>query len=367
MLAGWMNRKQQLVIDYLLEENKVLREQLDIHANGKRLRYTAKQRRRLSDAGRKLGRQLLMQFATLVTPETIYAWHRKFVAMKYAPKNRDLSAAKERRAKRDALIIKIASENAGWGYGRIQGMMQHLGYHKISTSTIGEVLREAGIQPSPTRGRGVSWKEFVRIHAEQIAATDFFFVPVWTLKGLAMFRVHFVIDVFTRKVKITHIGCQYSGDLMVQIGRHLTDGFDGFLKGKKYLIHDRDTLFTEKFRNLLRSAGTTPWRLPIHMPMMNGYAECFVKTIKRECLDHVIFFSEDALRKTIAEYMVHYHMERPHQGIDNRIIEPEAQTYRNTGRIVKRARLGGLLNYYYRADNPRVGDGNGGKEEKAVA
>jgi len=232
MLAGWMNRKQQLVIDYLLEENKVLREQLDIHANGKRLRYTAKQQRRLSDAGRKLGRQLLMQFATLVTPETIYAWHRKFVAMKYAPKGRDLSAAKARSAKRDALIIKIASENAGWGNGRFQGMMQHLGYHKISTSTIGEVLREAGIQPSPTRGRGVSWKEFVRIHAKQIAATDFFFVPVWTLKGLAMFRVHFVVDVltrafrrlggcalialrrysfslryvFTRKVKITHIG-----------------------------------------------------------------------------------------------------------------------------------------------------------------
>jgi len=112
MLAGWMNRRQSRwggIIEYLLEENKVLREQLDIHANGKRLRYTAKQQRRLSDAGRKLGRQLLMQFANLVTPETIYAWHRKFVAMKYAPKNRDLSAAKARSAKRDALIIKIDS------------------------------------------------------------------------------------------------------------------------------------------------------------------------------------------------------------------------------------------------------------------
>ncbi|MBN1403945.1 MAG: hypothetical protein JW942_05705 [Opitutales bacterium] len=120
MLAGWMNRKQQLVVEYLLEEHKVLREPLDIHADGKRLRYTAKQQRRLSDAGWKLGRQLLMQFATLVTPKTIYAWHRKFVAMKFAPKNRDLCAAKERSAKRDALIIKIASENTGWGYGRIQ-------------------------------------------------------------------------------------------------------------------------------------------------------------------------------------------------------------------------------------------------------
>ncbi len=197
--ANWLDEPETAAcIEFLLEENKVLREQLDIHAKGKRLRYTAKQKRRLSDAGRNLGRQLLMQFANLVTPETIYAWHRKFVVMKYTPKGRDLSAAKARSAKRDALIIKIATENTGWGYGRIQGMMQHLGYHKISTSTIGEVLRESGIQPSPTRKRGVSWKEFVRIHAEQIAATDFFFVPVWTLRRLAMFRVHFVIDVLTR-------------------------------------------------------------------------------------------------------------------------------------------------------------------------
>ncbi len=140
-------------------------------------------------------------------------------------------------------------------------------------------------------------------------------VPVWTLRGLAMYRVHFVIDLLTRKVEITHIGCQYSGELMLQIARNLTDAFEGFLTGKKYLLHDRDTLFTNAFRELLRSSGTIPFWLPVCMPMMNGgryasppgYAECFVKSIKRvpslrsgdkakrPCLDKMIFFSEDAL------------------------------------------------------------------------
>ena len=97
MMAGWMNRQQQRVIEYLVEENRVLREQLDVHAKGKRIRFNAKQRRRLAKKGRRLGRKTLMEIASLVTPETIYAWHRKFVAMKHALKGRDHSAAKARR------------------------------------------------------------------------------------------------------------------------------------------------------------------------------------------------------------------------------------------------------------------------------
>ena len=109
-------------------------------------------------------------------------------------------------------------------------------------------------------------------------------MPVWTLRGLVLYRVHFVIDLLTRKVEITHIGCQYSGDLMLQIGRNLTDPFDGFLLGKKWMLHDRDPLFRQDFRELLRSSGTIPFKLPKNMPMMNGHAECFVKSIKRESL-----------------------------------------------------------------------------------
>lgn len=133
MMAGWMNRQQQRVTEYPFEENRVLREQLDVHAKCGRIRFNANQRCRLAEKGRRLGRKVLMEIASLVTPETIYAWHRKFVAMKFAPKGRDHSAAKARREERNALIIKLATENAGWGYGRIQSVMQSLGWTKLST------------------------------------------------------------------------------------------------------------------------------------------------------------------------------------------------------------------------------------------
>lgn len=354
MLAGWMNRKQQHVIEYLAEENRILREQLDIHTKGKRIRFSVKQRRRLAEKGRRLGRKILAEIATLVTPETIYKWHRHFVAMKFSPKGRDHSAAHKRRAERNALIIRLATENAGWGYTRIQGVMQNLGYHTISTSTIGEVLRGVGITPSPDRSSRMDWKTFVRIHQDQIAATDFFMVPVWTLKGIVMYRVHFVIDLMSRKVEITHIGCQYCESLMLQIARNLTDSFSGFIQGKRYLLHDRDPLFTNAFRKLIRNSKTVPFKLPRNMPMMNGYAERFVKSIKVECLDRMLFFGEDALRRAVNEYVNHYHHERPHQGLKNNIIEPNAEVFRNQGEIRKIAHLGGLLNYYYRENLPNL-------------
>ncbi len=136
MMAGWMNRQQQQVIEYLVEENRVFREQLDVHSKGKRIRFTAKQRRRLAEKGRRLGRKMLKDICNLVTPETIYAWHRKFVAMKFAPKGNDLSAARARREERNALIIKLASENAGWGYERIQGVMLQIGRNLTMPSTV---------------------------------------------------------------------------------------------------------------------------------------------------------------------------------------------------------------------------------------
>jgi transposase InsO family protein len=168
--------------------------------------------------------------------------------------------------------------------------------------------------------------------------------------------VHFVIDLLTRKVEITHIGCEYSGDLMLQIGRNLTDPFDGFLLGKKWMLHDRDPLFHQDFRELLRSSGTIPFKLPKNMPMMNGHAECFVKSIKHECLNKMIFFGEGSLRRAIDQYVSHYHHERPHQGIENRIIKPDAETFRNQGPIRKIAHLGGLLNHYYRDRIPENPD-----------
>ena len=110
---------------------------------------------------------------------------------------------------------------------------------------------------------------------------------------------------------------------MEQVARNLTDGFDGFLKGSEFLIHDRDPLFTAGFKGILHQEGINSIRLPKRSPNLNAFAERFVRSIKEECLDQMIFFSEKSLRYAITEYVAHYHGERNHQGLDGRIIRPQ--------------------------------------------
>ena len=119
--------------------------------------------------------------------------------------------------------------------------------------------------------------------------------------------------------------------------------------GKRYLIHDRDPLFTEAVRGLLRDSGVKPLRLPANSPNLNAYAERFVLSIRRECLDRFVPLSERHLRTAVTEYVVHYHTERNHQGLGNELITPLPASANDAGPIVSRERLGGILNYYCRA------------------
>ena len=136
---------------------------------------------------------------------------------------------------------------------------------------------------------------------------------------------------------------------MSQIGRNLTGNVDGILLGKNYLIHDRDPLFTEEFLSMLGDVGVKSVKLPARSPNLNAYAERFVRSIKESCLDRLIWFGEDSLRKGIREFVLHYHCERNHQGLDNRLIIPDASRAGDRGRIRRQERLGGMLNHYYRA------------------
>ena len=138
-------------------------------------------------------------------------------------------------------------------------------------------------------------------------------------------------------------------DGMKQVARNLTDMWDGFLLGKRYLIHDRDPLFTEAVRGLLRDSGVKPLRLPANSPNLNAYAERFVLSIRRECLDRFVPLSERHLRTAVTEYVVHYHTERNHQGLGNELLTPLPASANGAGPIVSRERLGGILNYYCRA------------------
>jgi putative transposase len=135
---------------------------------------------------------------------------------------------------------------------------------------------------------------------------------------------------------------------MRQIGRNLTDAVDGILKDKRYLIHDRDPLFTAEFLDMLADAGVKSVKLPRRSPNLNAYAERFVRTIKESCLERMILFGEESLRTAIQNFVAHYHTERNHRGLANQLINPEPGYLGNKGSVQRRQRLGGMLSYYYR-------------------
>jgi transposase InsO family protein len=220
--------------------------------------------------------------------------------------------------------------------------------HELARSTIAEMLKRHGIEPAPERRRKTTWKEFLTRHWELIVAADFFTVEVWTRRGLRRFIVLFFIELSTRKVQMAGIATDANGLWMSQIGRNLTDAVEGIMKDKRYLIHDRDPLFTAEFLGMLAEVGGKSVKLPARSPNLNAYAERFVRSIKESCLERMIFFGEGSLRKGIHEFVTHYHGERNHQGLGNRLITPDECHADQRGAIRRRERLGGLLNYYYR-------------------
>src|SRR5262245_32567549 len=174
-VAGWLNQRQQQVIEYLVEENRVLREQI----GRRRLRFSDNQRRRLAAKAKRLGGKVLAEVATIVTPETLLAWHRKLIAKKYDGSAFHRQGRPPTSTGISNLVIRMAEENRGWGYRRIQGALSNLG-HLVARPTIANILKRHGIEPAPERNRKTTWKEFLRRHWAQIIAADFFTVEVWT-------------------------------------------------------------------------------------------------------------------------------------------------------------------------------------------
>ena len=174
-------------------------------------------------------------------------------------------------------------------------------------------------------------------------------MEVWTWKGLKRFWVLFFIDLATRQVEIAGISSAANGFWMSQVGRNATDAVDGIVFGKRYLIHDRDPLFTAEFQQLLASVGVKSVKLPRQSPNLNAYAERFVRTIKESCLERLVLFGERSLRSAVHEFTQHYLKERHHQGLGNRLVIPDSTPTNRTGPIQRRQRLGGMLNFYQRA------------------
>src|SRR5262249_28547175 len=221
LLAAWVNRQQQAVIDDLLEENRVLR----AAQQSRRLRLTDDQRRRLAVKGKVIGRRRLGSIAGIVTPDTILRWYRRLVAKKYEGSNSRRPGRPSPQPDIAPLVVRLATEHPTWGYTRIRGGPKGVG-HDVARNTIKAILKDHGIEPAPQRGTTMSWKTFLAAHWEGLAAADFFTVEVLTLRGFVRYVVFFVMTLKTRTVEIAGITSEPDGAWMTQLARNLTDPSD---------------------------------------------------------------------------------------------------------------------------------------------
>jgi hypothetical protein len=243
----------------------------------------------------------------------------------------------------------MARENPSWGYDRIVGAMANLG-HKVSDQTVGNILKRHDIPPAPKRKMGTSWKDFIRAHMAVMVGTDFFTVEVLTLKGLKTFYVLFFLDLESRRICLAGVTRHPDEGWMDQMARNVTMEETGFLVGKRYLLHDRDSKYCVSFLELITAEKVKTLALPPKSPNLNAFAERWVRSVKEECLSKLILFGERSLKRALHHYEMHYHQERNHQGKDNRLLFPTSPRLMSArkGKIRRGERLGGLLKYYER-------------------
>jgi putative transposase len=335
---------QELLVrnEYLVRENRILRQQIT-----GRVRLSDEERETLAKLGKRLGKKALQEVASIVTPDTILAWHRKLIANKFdGSEHRQAPGRPMIDTEVEALVVRMAKENRSWGYDRIAGALKHLGY-TISDQTVGNIVKRHGIPPAPERKKTTTWHEFIHTHMDVLVATDFFTTEVWTACGLVTYYVLFFIHVASRKVHVAGITPHPDQHWMVQMARNVTMTDWGFLQPGQYLLHDRDGKFCPAFRQTIDAAGVKRVPLPPQSPNLNAYAERWVRSVKDEALSRLILFGERSLRHALSQYTSHFHEERPHQGISNIIPFPTNRpAHDRAGTIQCHERLGGLLKYY---------------------
>ncbi len=341
-VTGTVDQELLARIEYLAAENRILKAQLQ-----GRLKLSDAERATLAEIGHRLGRKVLAEVATVARPDTILAWYRKLVARKFDGSKARRSPGRPRiKRELEQLIVRMAKENHDWGYDRIVGALANLGY-KVCDQTVGNVLQRHALPPAPERKRTTTWAAFIRVHLALLAATDLFTAEVLTLRGLVTYYVLFFIHLESRRVAIAGITVHPDERWMRQMARNVTMEGCGSLRDCRYLLHDRDTKYTQSFRAIIASGRVEPLMLPARSPNLNAYAERWVRSVKEECLCKVVLFGERSLRRALDEYVEHYHAERNHQGKGNVLLFPRGTNIRRARSVQCRERLGGLLRYYH--------------------
>ncbi|MBV9036904.1 MAG: transposase [Acidobacteriaceae bacterium] len=295
-VTGLVNQELLLRNEYLVVENRILRAHLP-----SRLRLSNAERSTLAEIAKRLGRKALQDIAQVAKPDTILAWYRRLVAAKFDGSGHRKYPGRPRvSAEVEALVVRFARENRGWGYDRIVGALANLG-HQISDRTVGNILRRHHMLPAPERSRTTTWKEFIRAHRDVLAGADFFTVEVLTWRGLVTHYVLFFIQVDSRRVSLGGITRHPDSVWMEPVARNATMQDFGYLNGCRYLLHDRDQKFCREFRETMAAGSVKCIPLPARSPNLNAYAERWVRSIKEECLPKLILFGESSLRRMVSE------------------------------------------------------------------
>ena len=281
----------------------------------------------------------------LVTPGTVLRWHRRLVTRKWTYPNR--TGRPPVSAEVAVLIERLATENDGWGYKRIQGELLKVG-HRVSASTIRRVLKALKIPPAPKRRADTTWRKFLLAQAATMLAADFFHVDcAVTLQRLYCF---FVIEVGSRYVHILGVTANPDGPWTARQIRSLLMDLGGRAADFRFLLRDRAGQFTGSFDALLASVGIEAVKIPPRSPRANAYAERFVLTARTEVTDRMLIFGQRHLRTILAQYEAHYNGRRPHR---SRQLRPPRPDHPPAGlsqeRIQRRPVLGGLISEYERA------------------
>ena len=234
-------------------------------------------------------------------------WHADLVRRRWAYQRRTPGRPRIAPAVR-ALVLEMARDNPSWGYRRIHGELTGLG-HKLAASTVWQILKEAGIDPVPTRS-GQTWRTFLDAQAKTILATDFFHVDTVFLRRL---YVLFFIEHGTRRVHLAGITDHPAGEWVTQQARNLLMNLDDHADSLKFLIRDRDAKFIAAFDAVLAAVDVRIIKTPARAPRANAIAERWIASARRECLDRMLITGERHLRLVLGEYADHYNTHRPHR------------------------------------------------------
>ena len=334
-------------VSYLKAENQILRSRLP-----KRLSLTQREKNRLVRFARNLG-SALNELATIVHPSTIRRWIREDTGKKkQQPKKGRPRTAEDI----EKLILKLAKDT-GWGYTRILGELKKLGIESVTRNTVKNILKRNGYETGPERGPG-TWDEFLKRHAKTMWQCDFFSKKIVSKTGLRDVFVLVFLHVETRRVYISPATYKPDQEWMLEQAEEFIRHTKSEKLPCKILMHDNDGKYSQPFLDVFTNRKIETRRTAIRSPNTVAFVERFVQTIKQECLDHFIVFGEKHMSLLCSEFREHYHLERPHQGLENELptqVKPKkpdkqlnsADTIRLSD-IRCKERLGGLLKSYSR-------------------